>query len=114
MMQYSICVHRFFFGRTLKNACRPTILQCKRDRDSGQKKHKLWLIRLIYFINILVLFGWLSILIVRQDSGSFRCRHFSVQFGDDTWDEAWVKLGNGALEKRLLVYSHFNGVYMYK
>jgi hypothetical protein len=50
--------------------------------------------------------------VVRQDDGLYRCKSFSVQFGDDTWDESWIKLQNGALEKRLLVYSHFNGIYV--
>lgn len=61
----------------------------------------------------LLLFG-LTMLMVQQDNGNYRCRSFSVQFGDDTWDNAWIELENGELAKRLLVYSHFNGVYVGK
>ena len=35
----------------------------------------------------------------------------SVTFDEDIWERAYVRLPNSSLEKRLLIYSYFNGVY---
>jgi hypothetical protein len=56
----------------------------------------------------------LSVLMVKQNNGEYRCKSFSVYFGDDSWEDAWVELDNGDMEERLLVYSHFNGIYVGK
>jgi len=52
--------------------------------------------------------GALSYLTVRQKQGAYRCKSFTVSFGDELWEDAYV---GDVLEKRLLVYSHFNGIY---
>ena len=111
-MSIGLC-KRGFFGHVLRDAAKPScVFVCKKR---GQRRYKNLLnsiIRLIYFINVGGLLTWLSVLVVRQDHGDYRCRSFSVHFGDDTWDEAWVELEGGVIEKRLLVYSHFNGIYV--
>lgn len=46
---------------------------------------------------------------VRQRQGAYRCNSVSVNFGDDiSWDKARV---DGEDNYRLLIHSHFNGIY---
>ena len=112
---FGLC-KRGFFGHVLRDATQSKVrIICRKDHE--QKKFKLWVnrfIRMIYFVNMGLLLIGLTMLMIKQDSGDYRCRSFSVQFGDDTWDDAWIELENGKIVKRLLVYSHFNGVYVGK
>ncbi|KAL7478407.1 hypothetical protein ACHAW6_004170 [Cyclotella cf. meneghiniana] len=112
---FALC-KRGFFGHILKSA---TVHEykflCKKSND--QEKFELFLnrfIRLIYSLNICLMVAGLSVLMVKQSHGEFRCRSFTIQFGDETWEDAWIELDNGHMEKRLLVYSHFNGIYVGK
>jgi hypothetical protein len=111
---YELC-KRGFFGRVLRDAARSEhTFTCntriREDKNFGTQLNRF--IRLTYFLNLLLLLGGLTILVSRQEDGQYRCRSFSVHFGDETWDESYVELENGAREKRLLVYSHFNGIYV--
>ena len=55
----------------------------------------------------------LTILTVEQDKGNFRCKSLSVYFSDEVWEDAYVRRPDGSgYDKRLLIYSHFNGVYI--
>ena len=56
------------------------------------------------------LFG-LTYLMIRQDRGDFRCKSITVYFSDEVWEEAWIKKEDGSHEQRLLIYSHFNGMF---
>lgn len=78
------------------------------------KKWTFRFIRFVYFLNASLMIIGLVVLTMKQDSGAFRCKSFSLAFGDDTWEESWVILDDGSMEKRLLVYSHFNGIYIGK
>jgi hypothetical protein len=84
-------------------------------------------IRVVYCFNAALMIFGISILMVNQDFGEYRCKSLSIAAGDEVWEEAWVKhgecnvdsdCGNRQLcresfcyEQPLLVYSHFNGVY---
>ena len=58
---------------------------------------------------IIMLIG-LTILTVEQDKGNFRCKSLSIYFSDDVWEDAYVRRADGSgYDKRLLIYSHFNG-----
>ena len=124
---FALC-KRGFFGR--------------KNRTASNKEHyfdppggnahtfALWMtrfIRLVYCCNAaLMLFG-ISILMVNQDFGEYRCKSKFIAYGDEVWEKAWVKLGtcnvdsdcgerqlcrdSYCYEQRLLVYSHFNGIY---
>ena len=52
--------------------------------------------------------GALTYIAYKQQSGTYRCKVVIVTFGDEVWDNAYV---GKALEKRLLFFSHFNGIY---
>jgi hypothetical protein len=41
----------------------------------------------------------------------YRCTMVMVSFGDVIWEDALVQHAGGFLEKKLLIYSHFNGIY---
>ena len=70
------------------------------------------LVRFVYFFNATALLIWMLFIAVSQDNGHYRCNTISVLFDEEIWENAYVKLGNGIIDKeRLLIYSHFNGVY---
>lgn len=52
---------------------------------------------------------FLTYLSSNQDAGDYRCTKISVAFGDEIWEEAYITSTN---EKKLLIYSHFNGIYV--
>ena len=55
--------------------------------------------------------GALSYMNTTQERGDYRCNSVSIAFGDAIWEDAYVITPNGP-EQRLLIYSHFNGVYV--
>jgi len=61
-------------------------------------------------MNGVIMLVGLTILTVEQDKGNFRCRTFSIYFSDEVWEDAYVRRADGSgYDKRLLIYSHFNG-----
>eukprot|EP00804_Cyclotella_cryptica_P006489 CCRYP_012786-RB/>CCRYP_012786-RB protein AED:0.12 eAED:0.12 QI:1112/0.7/0.90/1/0.8/0.90/11/549/703 len=110
---FALC-KRGFFGHLLKQATgRSIAFVCKKSNEHDKFERSLnRFIRLIYFLNVGLMIAGLSVLMVQQTHGYYRCKSFSIQFGDETWEDAWVELDNGNMEKRLLVYSHFNGIYV--
>ncbi|KAL7531293.1 hypothetical protein ACHAXR_003958, partial [Thalassiosira sp. AJA248-18] len=100
---------RGFFGRTLRQATNNTYYI-----ESSQEKHafRRWtkrIIRFVYIFNICFGIGVLSYLTHRQEKGDFRCGSVYVAFGDALWEKAYVI---GDPNPRLLIYSHFNGIYV--
>lgn len=69
------------------------------------------LIRIVYALNICGGVSFLTYLAMEQQKGSYRCNKVLVSFGDELWEDALVTVGEGVEERRLLIYSHFNGVY---
>jgi len=110
---FELC-KRGFFGRVLRNACTRDhhITIFPSNENMTFKKWTFRFIRFVYFLNASLMIIGLVVLTMKQDSGAFRCKSFSLAFGDDTWEESWVILDDGSMEKRLLVYSHFNGIYI--
>ena len=45
---------------------------------------------------------------MRQNQGTYRCKVVAVSFGDEVWEDAYVE---DVMEKMLVIYSHFNGIY---
>eukprot|EP00577_Skeletonema_sp_RCC1716_P005244 CAMPEP_0113387154 /NCGR_PEP_ID=MMETSP0013_2-20120614/8386_1 /TAXON_ID=2843 ORGANISM="Skeletonema costatum, Strain 1716" /NCGR_SAMPLE_ID=MMETSP0013_2 /ASSEMBLY_ACC=CAM_ASM_000158 /LENGTH=769 /DNA_ID=CAMNT_0000270033 /DNA_START=12 /DNA_END=2318 /DNA_ORIENTATION=+ /assembly_acc=CAM_ASM_000158 len=139
---FALC-KRGFFGRKLRQASNKE----HAFDPPGRNTHRfsLWMtrfIRLVYCMNAALMLSGISILMVNQDSGKYRCKSKSIAFGDEVWEEAWVKLGTCNIdsdcgdgqqclesvesdcgdgqqcqksycyEQRLLIYSHFNGIYV--
>lgn len=81
--------------------------------DAGSTRFAKWMkrfVRLVYFMNGVFMLVGLTILTVEQDKGNFRCRTFSIYFSDEVWEDAYVRRADGSgYDKRLLIYSHFNG-----
>lgn len=124
---YALC-KRGFFGRKLRKASSKE----HAFAPPGRHTHRfaLWMarfIRLVYCINAALMIFGISILMHNQDCGEYRCMSKSIAFGDEVWEEAWVKMGSCNIdsdcgdrqqchqsycyEQRLLIYSHFNGIY---
>lgn len=85
------------------------------DISSATHKHNFtkWSMRsikLVYFLNLCVGYAGLTYLVTRQANGHYRCSKFMVRFGDELWEGAHTNF-NGKAEDRLLIYSHFNGIY---
>ena len=100
---------RGFFGRSLRLATND--LPCI---ETNSQSHTLrrWtkrFIRVVYLLNICIGIGGLTYLTITQREGKYRCDSVTVSFGDDVLEEAYVKNADGEFEKRLLVFSHFNG-----
>ena len=122
---------RGFFGQTLLYATmidslevkgnKPVAPQTRRGRaqrslslSSSGLTNRTWssiLVRAVYFFNAIVLLGGMAYIAQSQDKGSYRCELISVQMNEEIFEDAYIRTENGNLEKRLLVYSAFNGVY---
>ncbi|KAL7469751.1 hypothetical protein ACHAXS_010855 [Conticribra weissflogii] len=110
---------RGFFGRGLKVATNRTHCLVKASTTEATVKIKerliLWanrLIRLVYLFNGGLMIAGLLVLSIKQQNGDFRCQSMSVEFGDNLWEEAVIILDDGTFENRLLLYSHFSGIYV--
>lgn len=69
-------------------------------------------IRFVYSFNVCLGIIYLTYLTIKQQEGSYRCTKILVAFGDELWEDAYVTLEeDGIPERRLLIYSHFNGIY---
>mmetsp|Transcript_24187 Transcript_24187/g.41279 ORF Transcript_24187/g.41279 Transcript_24187/m.41279 type:complete len:672 (+) Transcript_24187:20-2035(+) len=63
----------------------------------------------VYLFNLCGLLVGMIYVSVRQSRGDFQCKSITVKFREDIWREAIV--GSNPEDKRVLVYSNFNGVY---
>lgn len=102
-----------FFGRNLRRATTnlPCIESSKKSAHALRKWTKRF-IRLVYFFNVCLGIIFLTYLTIKQQGGSYRCTKILVEFGDEVWENAYVTtIENGTPERRLLIYSHFNGIY---
>jgi hypothetical protein len=129
---YQLC-RRGFFSRRLKVAANQGhVLKCSSSRNARRiRKWSKRFIRAIYFSSAIAMVIGLSYITHEQMLGAYGCRSLIMMFGDGVWENAWVMLdkqcsvdadcnnknqmcysGDGlCYEKRLLIYSHFNGYY---
>lgn len=129
---FQLC-RRGFFSRHLKVAANTdNVIQC--DSSASARRLRKWsnrVIRIVYSsIMIGMCFG-LSYITTQQPTGEYGCTSIVVQFGDEVWEDAWVALEDTCsvdsdcsnenqkcfqekcYEKRLLIFSHFNGLYTF-
>ena len=78
--------------------------------DTHHYKWSLRTVRVFYFLILCLGYAGLTFLTLRQANGNYRCKRFRVRFGDEIWESAHIDKG-GETEDRLLIYSHFNGIY---
>ena len=78
--------------------------------NTGQSG-KSFLFVLIYLFNLCVLLGGMIYVTVKQANGAFQCQSITAKFQEDIWRRALV-LSNQGYERRILMYSSFNGVYV--
>jgi len=75
------------------------------------KDYKTYMGPFVYIFNAVLLMALLVYIVVMQAHGHYRCNTISVVFDEEIWENVYVKLNNGIIEERLLIYSYFNGVY---
>jgi len=134
---YVLC-RRGFFSRRLKIAAnQDNVIQCSSTASARRiRKWSKRVIRVVYFSVMFVMCAGLSVITHKQPTGEYGCTSIVVQFGDEVWEDAWVTLdsqcsvdsdcnanqkcfqGNShenpfCHEKRLLIFSHFNGLYTF-
>jgi hypothetical protein len=127
---FELC-RRGFFSRRLKLAANQEhAINCSSGSSSrGVRKWSKRIIRFVYFSTIVVMCVGLSYITGMQPHGTYGCTNMMVRFGDEVWEDSWVELdqqcttnsdcSNGnqkcfqglCHEPRLLIYSHFNGLY---
>lgn len=100
---------RGFCGRKLRTATKSCFIETGRETYRLRRWTKR-LIRIMYIINICISLGALTYFCITQQRGQYRCKNVTISFGDQMWEDAYVGDGN-VMEKRLLIFSHFNGVY---
>lgn len=106
---FELC-RRGFFGRNLRVSTHNLpCIETSRESHALRKWTKRG-VRFVYFLNMCVAIGGLSYLTNHQRNGAYRCQDFTVSFGDEIWEDAWIINENGEPEQRLLVFAHFNGV----
>jgi len=86
----------------------------QRLSSSGLIVSNIWtnhVVRFVYFLNAAIVLGGLGYITSRQKEGQYRCKKITALFHEETWEDAYVKLDDGSIKKRLLIYSDFNGIY---
>ena len=108
----SITLHAGFFGRKLRRATEDLpCIESSKDTHTFRKWAKRF-IRFVYSCNVCLGIIYLTYLTIKQQEGSYRCTKILLAFGDELWEDAYVTTAeNGLPERRLLIYSHFNGIY---
>lgn len=103
---------RGFLGRKLRVAANNEHhIECS-AQSHGSRKWTKRFIRFIYLFNVALGIGALAYFSHQQQQGAYRCNSVTVSFGDAIWEDAYIVNGDGTTEKRLLLLSHFNGVYV--
>ena len=78
--------------------------------NTGQSG-KSFLFVVIYLFNLCGLLGGMIYVSIKQANGAFQCQSITAKFQEDIWRRALV-LSNQGYERKILMYSSFNGVYV--
>ena len=133
---FELC-RRGFFSRRLKVAAnQKNVIQC--SSSLGARRIRRWskrFIRAMYFSIAIAMLCGLSVITFKQSKGTYGCRSLMIDLRDGVWENALVELDKTCFvdadcnntnhrcysgdededgrcyEKRLLIYSHFNGYY---
>jgi len=68
-------------------------------------------VRLMYFLNSAIVLVGLGYITAKQNKGQYRCKTISIVFDEEIWEDAFVRLADGRYDEKLLIYTHFNGIY---
>ena len=99
-------------GKRLHKAASNKCFLAEFEKEPFRVRRRLsFITKSVYFFNLVVFVVGVSIISYKQTSGYYQCESVSVSFGDDIWDEAFVKNETNGFEEMVLVYSYFNGVY---
>eukprot|EP00986_Skeletonema_menzelii_P005908 scaffold2230_cov166-Skeletonema_menzelii.AAC.4 len=76
----------------------------------ASKSRVNFLVKVVYFLNAIIIFVGLGYISKTQYDGMYRTRSIRVIFDEEIWEKANVLIG-GNVVQRLLIYSYFNGIY---
>ncbi len=133
---FELC-RRGFFSRRLKVAAnQKNVIQCSSSLGARRiRRCSKRFIRAMYFSIAIAMLCGLSVITFKQSKGTYGCRSLMIDLRDGVWENAWVELDKTCFvdadcnntnhqcysgdededgrcyEKRLLIYSHFNGYY---
>eukprot|EP00984_Skeletonema_dohrnii_P011244 scaffold4470_cov99-Skeletonema_dohrnii-CCMP3373.AAC.5 len=93
---------------SMKEATTRRYFRTEFRRPTGWKA-KSFLFVAVYLFNLCWLLAGMIYVSVKQSRGDFQCKSITVKFREDIWREA--TLDSNPEDKRVLVYSFFNGVY---
>lgn len=97
-----------------RNASTPSVTMERRLSFSGliaSNNRVNHFVRFIYFLNAAIILAGLAYIASEQHGGAYRASSINVIFNEEIWENARVQVGDDDIEKRLLVYSSFNGIY---
>eukprot|EP00970_Alexandrium_tamarense_P018127 scaffold13320_cov215-Alexandrium_tamarense.AAC.11 len=98
------------FGKRLKIATSRKCFSVVFERPSFRSRKPInILLKSLYFVNLIGLLSGLIVVSVKQIKGEFHCDSLFITFGDDIWEDSIIKLPNGTISTRVLLYSYFNG-----
>ena len=69
------------------------------------------IVRFVYFLNAAIVLAGLGYITSTQKDGYYRCNRISVLFDEEVWEDAYIRLRDGSIKERLLIYSSFNGIF---
>lgn len=62
-------------------------------------------------MNLIALLAMQIHVTIKQSKGDYQCKSITVIIKDEVWEESIVKVPGKGIEKMVLIYSYFNGVY---
>lgn len=96
-------------GKTLRNATSSKSFWAEFERKPYAFRKKMTIFaKFLYAFILLFLLASITAVGIYQQRGHFQCSSITLTFGDDVWENAWVK---GKEDRMVLVYSYFNGLY---
>eukprot|EP01082_Thalassiosira_pseudonana_P006650 g5768.t1.2.5e174189 g5768 g5768.t1 contig20:127292-129425(+) len=109
------------FGKRLKHASKKKYFRTDFDRVPFKRRRKMTVfMKVLYFINLILMMAGMVLVSLNQSRGKYHADSITVTFGNDVWENAYVKVspdGNkgtnttNGYDEMVLVYSWFNGVY---
>ncbi|KAL7549894.1 hypothetical protein ACHAWF_013153 [Thalassiosira exigua] len=99
-------------GKTLRNAANAPYFGVEFAKKPYFFRKKMTIaVKILYLFNFLLFVAGFLTIAVMQRKGRFQCDSISVTFGEHVWEDAQANF-DGLIEKTVLVYSFFNGVYV--
>ncbi|KAL7532966.1 hypothetical protein ACHAWF_004301 [Thalassiosira exigua] len=99
-------------GKRLRIAAGSKCFQMEFEKRPYILRKKITIfVKVVYLFNLILFIAGIGIISAQQNQGRFQCGSIAVVFGEDIWERAWVKSSRNESYNKILMYSHFNGIY---